>query len=199
MFTYIRNAIKGYYIVTDEQIDAEYWTGWIGSTYEDFLDGKWILLSNEQVEFHTQNPDASIEEVLNMELTPAPQRTLEDAKQQKIAQIDGYDKSAAVNNFILNGQDMWLTVEERQQLATQIAANEAANRENMTRWFGGISYTLPIATWKQMLNQLEIYAGDALNVTESHKAAVNALSTIEDVDTYEYRYGYPERINFGIL
>ena len=101
-----------------------------------------------------------------MEFTPPHVRTLEEAKQEKIDEIDAYDKSDNVNSFSINGQDMWLTVEEREQIASQISANEAVGRENMTRWFGGVSYTFPIATWKQMLIALEVYAGDALNITE---------------------------------
>ena len=89
---------------------------------------------------------------------------------------------------------MWLNVEERQQLATQISANEAIGRESMTRWFNGVSFTFPIAQWKQMLVALEVYAGDALNVTEAHKAAVNALTTVADVEAYDYTANYPEKL-----
>jgi hypothetical protein len=52
MITYIRKNIKGYYIEFPEEIDAQYWEGKIGTTYTDFLDGKWVLLSDEQVAFH---------------------------------------------------------------------------------------------------------------------------------------------------
>ena len=56
---------------------------------------------------------------------------------------------------------MWLTVSERQQIATQISANEAMGRETMTKWYNGIEFTYPLAQWKQMLVVLEVYAGDA--------------------------------------
>jgi len=49
MITYIRKSIKGYYIEFPDEIDAEYWSGKIGTTYQDFLDGKWVKLSDEQV------------------------------------------------------------------------------------------------------------------------------------------------------
>lgn len=91
---------------------------------------------------------------------------------------------------------MWLTVDERQQLATQISSNEAIGRETMTRWFNGHEFTYPITSWKQMLVALEVYAGDALNVTESHKAAVNALNDIESVDNFDITVGYPEKLSF---
>ena len=60
MKTYIRKSIKGYYIDFPDEIDSEYWVGKIGSTYEDFRADKWILLSDEQLAFHTEHPNASI-------------------------------------------------------------------------------------------------------------------------------------------
>lgn len=119
------------------------------------------------------------------------------AKSNKLARLLAYDRSSNVNNFTLNRQPMWLTVSERQQLATQIEANETIGRTEMARWFNGIEFTFPIAVWKQMLTALEVYAGDAFNVTERHKAAINALTTKEEVNNYDYTVGYPTKLAFG--
>ena len=127
---------------------------------------------------------------------PEPQDPLERAKQRKVAEITAYDKSANVNSFFLGDTPMWLTVSERQQIATQISANEAIGRTEMGKWFGGHEFTFPLATWKQMLVALEVYAGDALNVTEAHKAAVIALESVEDVEAYDYTTGYPQKLTF---
>lgn len=131
-----------------------------------------------------------------VEPAPTPEQLLKRAKQEKIAELEAYDQSDAVDSFTINGQSMWLTVEERQQIATQISANEAVGRDNMTRWFGGHSFTFPLATWKQMLVALEVYAGDAINVTEAHKAAIEALATIEDVEAYDFTANYPTKLSF---
>lgn len=127
---------------------------------------------------------------------PPPTDPLERAKVAKVNAIEAYDKSDNVNSFTLGGQKMWLTVEEREQIATQISANEAVGRNTMTRWFGGHDFTFQLATWKQMLVALEVYAGDALNVTEAHKAAVNALDSVEAVNAYDITVGYPEKLVF---
>lgn len=127
---------------------------------------------------------------------PTPEQLLEQAKQDKVFEIERYNESPAVNSFTISGQQMWLTVEERQQIATQISANEAAGREAMTRWFGGLPFEFPLATWKQMLVALEVYAGDAINVTESHKAAVAQLETIEEVEAYDITADYPAKPMF---
>lgn len=120
-------------------------------------------------------------------------------KEYRIIQIDAYDKSSNVNSFSLGTISMWLTVDERQQLATQISANEAVGRKSMSKWFGGQEFSFPIEAWKQMLVALEVYAGDALNITESHKAAVNALDDTDEVIAYDITEGYPEKLGFAYV
>lgn len=127
---------------------------------------------------------------------PTPEQLLDRAKQEKLSALDSYDQSEEVNSFEIGGQTMWLNVEERQQIATQISANEAVGRETMTRWFGGQSFTFPLTVWKQMLTALEVYAGDALNITEGHRAAIEALSSVEDIEGYDFTEEYPEKLNF---
>ena len=194
-YLYIKKSIAKHFVDFAEPLSAEEYNN-LGETWEDYLDNKWVLLSDEQKAFYEANPNASVKEVWDMELTPPHVRTLDEAKSEKIMQIEEYDSSEAVNSFTIGNQTMWLTVSERQQLATQISSSEAIGRETMTRWFGGQEFTFPIATWKQMLVALEVYAGDALNVTEAHKAAVNALNYIEEVDNFDITAGYPEKLSF---
>ena len=131
-----------------------------------------------------------------LEPTPTPEQLLQRAKDAKLADLEAYDLSEAVDSFSINGNIMWLTVEERQQIATQISANEAAGRTEMTRWFNGHPFCFPLTLWQQMLTALEVYAGDAINVTESHKAAINALESVEDVEAYQFDSGYPQKLAF---
>lgn len=121
---------------------------------------------------------------------------LPDIKEYRIKQIEDYDKSNNVNSFTIGGQAMWLTVDERQQLATQISANKAIGRESMTKWFASHEFTFPISSWEQMLVALEVYCGDALNVTENHKATVNAMRKADRVISFDITKGYPEKLVF---
>ena len=131
-----------------------------------------------------------------IEPEPTEEELLQRAKDSKIAELEAYDSSDAVNSFSIGGQPMWLTVEERQQIATQISVSEAVGRTTMTRWFDGTEYTFPIATWQQMLVALEVYAGDALNVTEGHKAAIQSLQTVQSVQDYDFKTAYPTKLSF---
>ena len=128
---------------------------------------------------------------------PTPEQLLESAKANKIAELEAYDQSDAVNSFSVNGQEMWLDAQTRQQLRISLDANQQAGRETVTKWFDGVQYTYPIDVWYYMLGQVEVYAGDALNVTEAHKAAINALESVGDVEDYNFRHGYPEKLSFG--
>ena len=52
---------------------------------------------------------------------------------------------------------------------------------------------------EQMLAQIQLYADSCYIVTMQHKSAVEALDTIEEVDNYDYRDGYPSRLNFNLV
>ena len=161
-----------------------------------FWDGKSVVIDNMRIWNPTDEQMISLGYTLYVAPQPSEAALLRAAKDDKIRQIDDYNNSTNVNNFTINGNDMWLDVEERLQVATQINVNESAGRETMTRWYNGESYTFSIAQWKQMLILLELYAGDALNVSESHKAAVEALQTIEEVEAFDITAGYPNILSF---
>lgn len=119
------------------------------------------------------------------------------AKIEKIAQINNYDSSPNIEEFTINGVPMWLGHELRQQIRTSADAYEALGAETMTKVFNGMEFVFPIAVWKQMLNALEVYAAEALNTTERHKNAINAMDNIQDVIDYDYTAGYPNKLTFG--
>lgn len=131
-----------------------------------------------------------------IEPTPTPEELLARAKANKIAELEAYDVSDAVDSFTINGKTMWLTRDERTQIDESINAYEGMGAEQMTKYFDGQPYTFPLIVWKQMLNALIVYASEALNVTEAHKAAINALESVEDVEEYQFDSGYPQKLAF---
>ena len=121
---------------------------------------------------------------------------LEKVKQKKLGELISYDESGAVNSFSIGGQEMWLDAATRQQLKTSLDAYKAVEAETVAKWFNGIKYEFPLSTWEQMLNALEIYAAEALNVTEQHKFNIQQLETVEAVNEYDFTTGYPEKLAF---
>jgi hypothetical protein len=131
-----------------------------------------------------------------IEPTPTPEELLERAKANKIAELENYNDSDAVNEFTIQGNPMWLTFDERNRLQKAVDAKEAMGKTSMTKVWNGVEFPFPLATWKQMLAALEDYAFDCQNVTDGHKAAINALESIEEVEAYQFS-GYPEKLSFG--
>ena len=127
---------------------------------------------------------------------PTPEQLLQRAKSAKIAELEAYDASDAVNSFEVKGKTMWLDAQTRQQLRISLDAMQQAGRETVTKWFDGEKYTYPIDVWYYMLGLVEVYASDALNVTEAHKAAINALTSVSEVEAYDYTVGYPDKLSF---
>ena len=122
--------------------------------------------------------------------------TLGVIKEEAIEQITEYDQSEDVNSFTLQGKTMWLPKETRVGLVNSVTIEKNAGKETTVLWFGGEKYELPVDTALQMLSALELYALECYNVTAAHKAAVNALESVEDVVAYDYTQGYPEKLNF---
>lgn len=121
---------------------------------------------------------------------------LEEAKAQKVADIEAYDTSDAVNGFTYGGQTMWLDKATRVGLVNAIDCTMMMGEEQVTFGIGNVSVTLPCATAKQMMAALEVYALKCYNVTLAHKNAVLALETAEEVAAYDITAGYPEKLAF---
>lgn len=197
-FTYIKRDIKGYYVEFNEQFDPDLYNN-LGSTYDDFLDNKWVLLSDEQVAFHEEYPSANVKEVWDMQLTPITQRTLDDAKAEMIQKIDDYDSSDNVNGFTVNDSiEGWFTPEERSNYNSSISAAKLLGVDELSFFVGDMLITVPTLMAEQMLAQLQLYADQCYIVTRGHKADVEELQTIEEVDAYPYQSGYPQKLNFTV-
>ena len=132
-------------------------------------------------------------------IEPTAEELLALAKGKKDGDITAFDNSANVNSFIIGGLPMWLGWELRSRLTASITAAESAGEETLTKPFGGINYTFPTAQWRAMVEAVENYAGRCQAVTEEHRNAVKALTTVKKVENYDYTVGYPPKINFDTM
>ena len=199
--TYIKKSIAKQYVEFEAPLNPEEYNN-LGTTWQDYLDNKWVPLSNEQLAFRNEHPNATVKEVWDMRIAPIPPRTLEQAKQEKIAQIEEYDNSDTVNGFdIVMGQDTitaWIHPEQRANYKNSLDSAELLGLTEVHPVFNGIQLTLETVMAKMALAQIQIYADRCFIVTETHKANVEALESIEDVDAYDNTTGYPERLTFTI-
>lgn len=123
---------------------------------------------------------------------------LQQVKQDKLQEIDTYDLSSAVNGFMLNGLLVWLDKATRVGLMNSTTIAKAAGQETTTLWLGGLKLVVDCDKAIQLLSALEMYALECFNVTASHKAAVNELTTIEEVEAYDYKEGYPKMLEMSV-
>lgn len=123
---------------------------------------------------------------------------LEEAKAEKIAEITAYDTSSSVNGFMLNGVLVWLDKATRVGLMNSTTIAKAAGQKTTTLWLGGAKFVIDCDKAIQLLSALEMYALECFNVTASHKAAVGWLMSLEEVEAYDYKTGYPKMLEMSV-
>ena len=57
---------------------------------------------------------------------------------------------------------------------------------------------MPCAQAEGLKRRIENIADECFNVTASHKQAVSELTTIEEVDAYDYNAGYPKMLEMSV-
>lgn len=199
MYTYVKRNIPKHYVTLEHELNPDLYSN-IGSTYEDYLYNKYVLLTDEQVAFHEANPDASVEEVFKLVIIEdeEPQRTVEIARQEMIQKINNYDSSDEVNGFLVNGTKAWFTVQERNNYKASIDSAKLLGIETLSFFVGDQLLTVSPAMAEQMLAMIQLYADQCFIVTKQHKLQVNSLESIEDIDLYDYYSGYPEMLSFEV-
>lgn len=198
-YTYICKSHPAEFATFAEQLKADEYN--LGTTWQDYLSGKWVKLNTKQKAFREAHPEATPEEVWNQQIEEYV-RTLVEAKADKLNEIDAFDNSSEVNGFIaeINGEEVegWFTAAERSNHRASIDAAKLLNVETISLYLGNTAFTLSTITAERILAQIQLYADQCYIVTKRHKAAVEALESIEAVDSYDYYEGYPEKLRFEL-
>jgi hypothetical protein len=127
---------------------------------------------------------------------PSEEDILNRAKSIKIAELSAYDKSNEVNLFFISDFPVWLDKETRVGLKLRFEAELAQGKDETILWHEGIQFPLPLSSAMQMLYALELYASECYDNTARHRANINALTTIEEVEAYDFTLFYPEKLRF---
>lgn len=130
------------------------------------------------------------------------ERELAMAKKVKTDALLAYDSSDAVNSFdvIIRGETMslWINKETRADYRSSIEAAELLGRTEVNPVFGGQEVTMDIQMAKMALAQVQLYANQCYGVTERHKAAIEKMQSVQEVEEYDFTTGYPERLRFEV-
>lgn len=123
---------------------------------------------------------------------------LKKIKEEKIEELNRYDVSSNVNIFYYNGVASWLDKATRVGLANAIYMLEMGGKETIDVWMGETPINLTLAQARYLLSQIEIYALECYNVTSRHKKNIDNLTTIEDVKSYDFTIGYPNKLELNV-
>lgn len=126
------------------------------------------------------------------------------ARNNKLNNLVSFDNSHHVNNCIIlkDGNSLYYWADKIERDALKGAVKDLLNA-------GRTQYRLDLREFRvsvdidcdkllQMLGALEVYAVDCYNVTTDHIYAIQSLTTIEEIEAYDYTVGYPEKLTFEL-
>ena len=125
---------------------------------------------------------------------------LDKAKNIMIGKIKEYDRSENVNNFVINDAiNAWFNAQERNNYKQSIEAAKLLGELTLDFLVNGMILSVSVQNAEYMLAQIQRYADKCFMVTEQHKIKVNKLNTVEEVENYNYKQGYPEILKFELV
>lgn len=191
---YIQNSVSGHYLELDYLLSLE--NGYeMGTTYEDYLQGKWIELSEEQKLFREQNSNASVKEVINMQLNPeppgpTPEQLLERAKSSKKELMSQYAYSDSVRKMVIDDQPAWIEKWERTDYRIRI---ETAKRKG-TNLVVFREEPVEANAMAVILDYMDAHEMEAEEVLAAKLKAVGECTSEEQVEELSVESGYPDII-----
>ena len=216
-YTYITKKNRLTYIGLNDLLDPS--SNDIGESYLDFLAGKWVLLSEEQVLFKEEHPDATIREVLDMKISenePEPSQAevieaevFNRAKDRKLDEIRAQDSES--NKFFISvisegkevaNSEFWMDKDLRNSLLNVTLPALQQNGDTTTKlWSNTIPPTsteVPIDWALNCIPVVEIYAKKTYDMMQGNIAKVYAAKTVDEINSIDVESGYPPYITFEL-
>lgn len=216
-YTYITKKNRLTYIGLNDLLDPS--CNDIGESYLDFLAGKWVLLSEEQVLFKEEHPDATIREVLDMKIAekePEPSQAevieaevFNRAKDMKLDEIRTQDDKS--NKFFISvisegkevaNSEFWMDKDLRNSLLNVTLPALQQNGDTTTKLWSDTtpprSIEVPIDWALNCIPVVEIYAKKTYDVMQGNIAKVYAAKTVDEINSIDVESGYPPYITFEL-
>lgn len=211
-YTYITKENKLTYIGLNDLLDPS--SNDIGESYLDFLAGKWVLLSEEQVLFKEEHPDATVKEVFNMKLVEKVDEDiavneLARAKSDKLEAI--YQQDSQSNKFFISvisegkevaNSEFWMDKDLRNSLLNVTLPALQQNGDTTTRlWSNTIpptSIEVPIDWALNCIPIVEVYAKKTYDLMQGNIAKVYEAQSVDEINRIDVESGYPPYITFEL-
>lgn len=209
-----------FFLEIEEELNTE--DNVIVYTWEDFIKNEvaWLKLSAEQESFYNDHPDATPEEVYNMQLTPEPEvpdptpapepDPLFSARQAKLEEIRIQDKfsekffvsvtSGGVE--VANYEMPWIERGLRSSLLNttlpSLLSDGITVKKFWTNTVPSKCIEAPISWVKDNLSLLELYATRTWDCMKANEAAVYAATTVEEIEAINVKANYPLFLTFEL-
>ena len=185
----------------------------------DFLAGKWVLLSEYQVQLKKDHPEATIKEVLDMKIAerePEPSQAevieaevFNRTKDMKLDEIRAQD--AESNKFFISvisegkevaNSEFWMDKDLRNSLLNVTLPALQKNGDTTTKLWSDTtpptSIEVPIDWALNCIPVVEIYAKKTYDVMQGNIAKVYAAKTVDEINSIDVESGYPPYITFEL-
>lgn len=129
---------------------------------------------------------------------------VEKSKTDVLRELKLFDESSEVNDCIIvyqgNELHYWADKHERGSLGSAVRDCMALGRTEYRLDLRelGVSLIIPCEKLLQMLAVLEVYAIDCYNKTTDHEFAIKALAIREEIESYDFKVGYPSIPRFEL-
>lgn len=156
--------------------------------------GEGYKVSTDEAEQQTSYVRITEERAYEIEHPVVPELSFNELKKVKLEDLNYHDKSDIVNRFIFRGVETWLDRDTRTSLKSTAENLREEGHYYMTYWVNEHPYEITCMDMLALLRQVEIYAYECYRVTSVHRNNINACNTIEELENYDYRIGYPDKV-----
>lgn len=172
----------------------------IGTTHGEYLEGAYVVLNESQVAFYNANPGTTPSEVWFMKVDvddvyiPTDEEILFAAKIAKSQRIEAYDNSDDINSFTFEQTVGWIDVPTRSNYRNSVEAATLLEERDITFELSDKFFTMSVVTANRLLAKVQRYADACAIITRGHLATVESLTKLDEVNNYEYKVGYPDKL-----
>lgn len=156
------------------------------------------ITENETMQIFNPTDEMLYEDGWELYIKPEPteEEILANAKRNLINEIEDYDSSNEVNIFYIQDMPVWLDKATRAGLKLRFDAEIAMGKVETTLWYENMQFPLLLENAIKMLYAIEVYASACYDNTQAHLTVVEGLQMLDDINEYNYREGYPEKLRF---
>ena len=131
-----------------------------------------------------------------IEPTPTQTEVLNDAKERILNELYSYHSSSDINVFYIGDSPLWLDKNLRAELKNRFDAEVKNGKTETVIWYDNTPFVFSLDKAIQMLCDLEVYASECYDNTQTHIINIKKMNNLEGIESYNFKNGYPEILKF---